>query len=860
MGVISEAIEKLVGEYLRDCGLVLWFDPERHYETVVRYLRAGEGHLLVFDGSFYKLRLEVEPFLRGLDPPKLLVYLPVSWEEAQEPLAEMLAMGVDLRPGVSGNRNTRLAVIARRALKGRVPDAMLDDLDRQIEQGGLTLAELEELALDGESTSLPTALTVHFGTALIGEAALNFLARPEGDAELTARKSLPDWARALSTHYGITADSNVSASSLRTDLSRQALTCELVSSVGEHLPDSLRNVIPSRNPSFAERLSSLAREWRNRRDIASSYPASSYAIGKALHLDSLDFTDSALESTETFLSLEKRLLRRVAARLESDPSAIHVAEKRKKGFWAEQDTEVQAEWTLVLQAGRLMERANAIENVLESRTFSAPELIEQYTGTANWAELDTLHRRMERRATSLEFAMASPAEEVEHLVHAARRRHQDVSGSVAEHFIRAWRKEGFAATGHMRQTEIYDRFVASEVGTRRVAYILVDALRWELARELPEVLGADFRTRIELAIGTAPSITEIGMAALLPSAASGLRIGGTTKVQVSLHGQVLKNRQDRIGYLKDRAGVTVVDLRLEEPRNFRRKLKDLTEGPALIFVTSREIDQSGEDEMTTAREHMERVLTHLGLALRKLAEEGVEHFVITADHGYLYGEELAESEKIDPPGGKTVLCHRRVWAGQGAAASENYMLTKVSHFGASSDLEMAVPWNLAGFRTSGPTAYFHGGLSPQEIFLPVIVVDSNILTPSAAGSSRSSKKLTWELTLGSLKITARFLSVRLQARSEGLFAEAWPTVRIEVRAGTELCAIPVSGTYGFQEATGSVALRSTEGESTTTEPNTVALMLTGKAPTRGVVSIHVMDASTGVELKKLENVEVSIAI
>ncbi len=94
MGVISEAIEKLVGEYVRDRGLVLWFDPERHYEAVVRNLSAGQEYLLVFDGSFYKLRLEAEPFLRGLDPPKLLVYLPVSWEEAQEPLAEMLALGV----------------------------------------------------------------------------------------------------------------------------------------------------------------------------------------------------------------------------------------------------------------------------------------------------------------------------------------------------------------------------------------------------------------------------------------------------------------------------------------------------------------------------------------------------------------------------------------------------------------------------------------------------------------------------------------------------------------------------------------------------------------------------------------------
>ena len=88
--------------------------------------------------------------------------------------------------------------------------------------------------------------------------------------------------------------------------------------------------------------------------------------------------------------------------------------------------------------------------------------------------------------------------------------------------------------------------------------------------------------------------------------------------------------------------------------------------------------------MTVAREHMERVLSHLSLALRKLAEEGVEQFVIAADHGYLYGEELAESEKIDPPGGKTTLIHRRVWAGLGAAASDSYLLTEVSRFGAAS--------------------------------------------------------------------------------------------------------------------------------------------------------------------------------
>ncbi|MCX6602112.1 MAG: PglZ domain-containing protein [Acidobacteria bacterium] len=854
MGVITEAIEKLIGEHVRERGLVLWFDPERHYEALARGLDCGQERLLTFDGSYYNLRLEAEPLLRGLDAPKLLVYLPIDPEQAAEPLAEMLALGVELRPGGSGNCNTRLAVVARKALKGRVAEARLADLDGQIKESGLTLAELENLVAESGGRPLSTALTVHFGTGQVDEAALEFLARPERDGELVARNGLADWAKELSAQYGLPLDLGITAIALRAALARQALTCELMETLGSDVPDSLQRVVSTVDSLLTHRAAELAREWRNARDIAGTYPAMASTVEKGLHLHSIEFADAALERQETFAALERQLLRRVAGRVAADPHATTIAETRRRGFWAEQDTELQAEWTLIWQAGLLLARAAEIEKALQKKTFGWTEIVEKYTGEANWAALDTMHRRLERRASSLEFALATQEPEVEELVHTVRRRHNEVSGALAEQFIRAWRLESFRVGSFVRQTEIYDRYVAPDVAGRRTAYVLVDALRWELARELPEVLGAEFETRMEMAIGTAPSITEVGMAALLPLASTGLQIGGTGKLQVSLHGQVLKNRADRIAYLKERAGVTVVDLKLEDPKGFRRKLKDI-EGPALIFVTSREIDQIGEDETTAAREHMERVLTHLGLAMRKLAEEGVERFVITADHGYLYGEELGESDKIDAPGGMTILCHRRVWAGQGAAASPNYLLTEVSKFGAASDFEMAVPWNLAGFRTAGPTAYFHGGLSPQEILLPVIVA-----TPKRAAATKGAKKLTWEVTLGSAKLTARFLSVHIKARAAGLFAEGWPTVLVEVRAGGEVCSVPNSSSYGYLESNGAVALRSLDAEPTTTEANSVALMLTNKAPNRGTVSIHVLDAATGVELKKLDNVEVSLAI
>ena len=854
MGVIAEAIEKLMAEYIRDRGLVLWFDPERHYENIAAQVRAGQSRTLVFEGSFYKLRLEAEPLLRGDHAPHLLVYLPIPWEKAEEPLAEMLALGVDLRPGRSGSRNTGLAILARKALRGRVAEALLADLDKQVKQGSITLTELEALADEGVGGPLPTKLAVHFGSAHIDDAVLDFLARPDRDSELLARNGLEDWAAALHTSFGLTGKAK-SPAELRGRLARLVLTSELVESLGDDLPDSLRSLLSMAHSGSARRAADVAKEWRNRRDIAPAYPPVAADVAKALHLDSIEFSDAALERVETFLSLEQRLLQNVAARIPKQAAALNIAETRQRGFWSLQNTGLQAEWSLVAQAGQLLAKATEVEQCLRSREYSWSELVDHYTGETNWAHLDTLQRRLERRASSLEFALVNRAEEVEQLVHTVRRRHQEVAGELAEKFVRAWKAQGFSIGERRRQSEIYDQLVAPEVARHRTAYILVDALRWELAQELPDVLGVDFDTKLEIAIGTAPSVTEVGMAALLPGASTGLELGTVAKWQVSLHGKVLKNRADRISYLKEKVSVTVTDLKLEDPRGFKRKLKDLDDGPALIFVTSREIDQSGEEEMSAAREHMGRVLTHLGLAMRRLAEEGVERFIVTADHGFLYGEDLADSEKIDPPGGKTLLAHRRVWAGQGAAASPSYLLTDVSRFGAKSDLEMAVPWNLAGFKTAGPLAYFHGGLSPQEIILPVLTI-----TPKNVRAAKASKKVTWEISLGSAKITTRFFSVRIQGRALGLFAETWPNVRIEVRTGADVCAMPTTSSYGFQEATGAVALLPSDADPSATEVNSVALMLTGKTPSRGTVSIHLLDAATGVELKKLESVEVSLAI
>ena len=136
---------------------------------------------------------------------------------------------------------------------------------------------------------LPTVLTVHFGTPLVGEAALDFLARPERGAELVSRNGLADWAQALSKEYGLVVEAGVSPTTLRALLARQALTCELLETLSTDVPESLQRVISAADPLVARRAAELAREWRNRRDIAATYPGRRWPLlesvsEKSLHL------------------------------------------------------------------------------------------------------------------------------------------------------------------------------------------------------------------------------------------------------------------------------------------------------------------------------------------------------------------------------------------------------------------------------------------------------------------------------------------------------------------------------------------------------------------------------------------------
>jgi hypothetical protein len=443
----------------------------------------------------------------------------------------------------------------------------------------------------------------------------------------------------------------------------------------------------------------------------------------------------------------------------------------------------------------------------------------------------------------------------------ARQRYAAVADHLAERFTPAYGADQFELPDVLLQADVYREVVAPAAQGARAAYILVDALRFEMARELCTVLEDDWGSDLVPALATPPTVTEIGMAALLPGAEKGLAVvpAEGNRLAAVIGGNTLKTRQERLAHFQQMLGgdVTVAFAKLDQlaPLSDTHLAQTLESAGVVLITATEEIDGLCETNPSLARRMLDDVLNQLRRGIKALFGLGIGTVVISADHGYLFGERITSGQAIDAPGGKTAALKRRVWVGQGGADLPGALRAPLSAFGIGGDLEIATPWNLSCFRAKGGgMEYFHGGLSLQELIVPVLTV-----RPAAAPAPTAAARIAWRLTPGSQTISTRFLSVTVEGRSAELLPVEPPAIRVEVRAGEQPTSVPVSASYGFQEATKDVQLALDADDPQAMARNTITLMIT-EVPPVDEVTIHLLDATTGVSLARLDHVPFSITL
>jgi len=500
-----------------------------------------------------------------------------------------------------------------------------------------------------------------------------------------------------------------------------------------------------------------------------------------------------------------------------------------------------------------------VRKALKLAPTTVPALVKAYAEDEEpWCLLDTHHRHMEGRKYNFDFAASNQHDGLDKLITRAEQRYTEVGSELSKLFITHFQKAKHPINGLLRQRDVFEKHVKPHLSEGKVAYVWVDALRFEMARELCRVLKDDFTLAVQPAIGTIPTITEIGMAALLPKAnesAKVVAVGGG-RLALEIGGKVIKDRKDRVAFLKETAGVSVFEAKLEDllPKP-SKKLKDGIQTSQLILITSQEIDELGEaDNVPQARRRIDGVLGDLRRGVRVLADNGIQTIVLVADHGHLFADEIGEDMKIESPGGKAEDLHRRVWVGVGGNSEPSYLRTSLASLGVESEFDIATPWTFAVFKSKGGgRAYFHGGLSPQELIVPVVVMHSAV-KPSAPSTG-----IQWVLTTGTTKLTTRFFSVQITGSESGLFGFEPPKVRIELRANKKPVSTPVSASYGFEDSTGEVKLKFAENDNKRIEPNTITVRLTEEISQK-TVGVYLLDATTGAELAAPLTVDVAISM
>jgi len=163
MGIVTDYLIGMVQSNLEKNGIVIWYDPEKRYMSSAKKI-GEEIPVFFYEGSYIELRYKLEPYIDSKEKGNVLVYVPEKHDEVESPLLEVEYFGTYIKPGGPTNRNTRLEVIARKALSDIFDAENIEVFEKKIKDGSLTLEDLDELASKGKGIAKTGATSLIFDT------------------------------------------------------------------------------------------------------------------------------------------------------------------------------------------------------------------------------------------------------------------------------------------------------------------------------------------------------------------------------------------------------------------------------------------------------------------------------------------------------------------------------------------------------------------------------------------------------------------------------------------------------------------------------------------------------------------------
>ena len=282
MAIVTEALVQLIAKQVDEKGLVVWYDPEKAYVATAAGLTLPKTTIARYDGGFLKLRKEIDHLLNDGQPPRLVVYVPLDRNETDSALIELDCAGVIMQPRQQPPAcNTRLSVVARNSLKLILGEDQVAEIEKQVEAGKLSLADLNSLADKGKDISTGV-LALIFGSANPQEVAAAFLHSDQYDEEVGKKEAQKELRHLLQVSFDIELPAAAVLSKWRVGLSRHVLLTDLFAALKKGVPSALSSVPVATSTGGIDACVRLTRTWHNSRDVRDSYVAAAHKVERSL--------------------------------------------------------------------------------------------------------------------------------------------------------------------------------------------------------------------------------------------------------------------------------------------------------------------------------------------------------------------------------------------------------------------------------------------------------------------------------------------------------------------------------------------------------------------------------------------------
>jgi hypothetical protein len=768
MHPLHDYLAASLSDKLKTRRVVVWYDLRREFVPFVDELRGGpncpgklatvsvgdtNAQLAEYDGSFFEVRAVAEPVVAADNPEPLLVYVPgVERDLKASVLMELEKAGECYQP--------QLKRIARNVLAERFTAGVIDDILKPERVAYEDLARQFSKTAGAEPPSMLKAIfhDVSGNDAILAA----WLARDTRDEEIARKEAIPELSKLVNARLDLELPGGMSIAKMRVSTLRYVLGNEFRLDLGCAAPASLDAVPVPKNKDQEVAIRELARRLRT--SHPEDYMGLADKIQDELGLAEAKIPAESLGTIDTFRFEERALLVHCGDLIVQGrfADALALVTERERSFWLDRDVTRKIHWEVCRRMAELGAVAKGVHAAIETTGASVRAWLDAYTDKDGWHRMDQAQRRLEALLVRLD----DPDERPLGLV---RRAYEDACHAMAVGFARQLTAANWVTPNASAQTKIFGEFVSG--GPKPVAYFLVDSLRFEMGIDLCARLPKTAEVNIRPALASLPSITTVGMAALMPGASGSFVVAEQNgKLGCQIENVFLPDLASRKRFAAARVP-GLVDMTLDELLGATQaKLAKKIGGAKVIVVRSQEIDQMGESGQSLwVRQAMDTVIDNLARGVRKLSTAGVEHAVITADHGHLFfADDRDESMRVDSPGGQEIELHRRCWIGRGGKTPSGCTRVSAVALGYASDLELVFPVGCGVFKAGGDLAFHHGGPSLQEMVVPVV----KVRLPSQQVEKKGSASLV--ATDVPEKITNRIFTLKLRTGGANLalFASA----------------------------------------------------------------------------------------